>query len=92
MVWQFVVLPGTHTVTDTNKVFTLLDDGPASTTTLTVFTVAGGGGGGGGVPPPPEPPLLPPPPPPQESADMHSATPKPIRIARIQAISATPRG
>ena len=89
MVWQFVVLPGTHTVTDTNKVFTLLEDGPASTMTLTVFTVAGGGGG---VPPPPPPPLLPPPPPPpQERADMHRATQKPVRIARIQAISATLR-
>jgi hypothetical protein len=28
MVWQLVVLPGTHTVTDVNNVLTLLPDGP----------------------------------------------------------------
>src|ERR1700722_15555282 len=65
MVWQFVVLPGTHTVTVVNSVLMsgLVLVGPPLTTTLTTLGPVG-----------PELPVLPPPlppplpsPPPQES-------------------------
>ena len=75
MVWQFVVLPGTHTVTVVNRVLMsgLVLVGPASTTTPTTFEPVG-------VELPEEPldpeeplgerPLSPPP---QESSDAHRA-------------------
>jgi hypothetical protein len=37
MVWQLVVLPGTHTVTLTNSMLRLLSAGPASTITDCTF-------------------------------------------------------
>src|ERR1700733_43366 len=81
MVWQFVVLPGTHTVTVVNRVLTsgLVLVGPPLTTTPTTF-----GPVGAELPDePPDPvepvdpverPVLPPPlpsPPPQESIGIH---------------------
>src|SRR6266404_1448182 len=71
MVWQLVVLPGTHTVTVVNSVLTLRLFGPASTTTETTFE---GGGGGVGVTPAPSPP------PPQET---NTRLEKPISPAAI---------
>src|SRR5258708_12621187 len=75
MIWQFVVLPGTHTVTVVNKVLTsgLVLVGPASTTTPTTLEPVGVG--------PTNEPVLPPPPP-QESADQQRAAHSPTRHAR----------
>src|SRR5882672_1582895 len=93
MVWQSVVLPGTHTVTEVNRVLTDEPLGPASTM-ISATLVIGGGVGLGARPPPP-------PPPPHETADAHKATPalqRKIRssVAPIRdcsaAISAHPRG
>src|SRR5450755_3582321 len=96
MVWQFVVLPGTHTVTVVYRVLTVLLAGPESTTTLTTFEPVGVGLPGDNE-------LPPPPPPPHESADRHKAAHSPERSARVTVvagvrtitrapISATPRG
>src|SRR5258708_16843486 len=81
MIWQFVVLPGTHTVTVVNKVLTsgLVLVGPASTTTPTTLEPVGVG--------PTNEPVLPPPPP-QESADQQRAAHSPKRHAR----DGVPRG
>jgi hypothetical protein len=78
MVWQLVVLPGTHTVTVVNRVLTseLVLVGPESTTTLTALEADGAGPPGDSVLPPP------PPPPPHESADRHKAAHAPKRHAR----------
>src|ERR1700678_3340251 len=84
MVWQFVVLPGTHTVTVVNRVLMsgLVLVGPASTTTPTTFEPVG-------VELPEEPPEEPldpvarlPSPPPQESTDAHRAAHRVKRRAR----------
>jgi hypothetical protein len=80
MVWQFVVLPGTQTVTVVNRVLMsgLVLVGPASTTTPTTFEPVG-------VELPEEPldpvarPLSPPP---QESTDAHRAAHRLKRRAR----------
>src|SRR5260370_38839573 len=76
MVWQLVVLPGTHTVTVVNKVLTsgLVLVGPASTTTPATLGPVGGVELPGANEPPP--------PPPQESADRQRATHTPNRHAR----------
>src|SRR6266404_2600560 len=77
MVWQFVALPGTHTVTVVNKVLTsgLALVGPASTTTSATLEPVG-------VEPPDATPPWPPPPPPQESTGQQSAAHNPKRHAR----------
>src|SRR5260370_24035628 len=76
MIWQFVVLPGTHTVTVVNKVLTsgLVLVGPASTTTSTTLEPVGV------ELPDANEPLLPPPP--QESTDQQRAAHSPKRHAR----------
>src|ERR1700722_11538391 len=71
MVWQLVVLPGTHSVTLTNNVFALLFSGPESTVTaatLEPLTVV--------VPPEPEP-ATSSPPPPQELARIQAIRQRP---------------
>jgi hypothetical protein len=77
MVWQLVVLPGTHTVTDVYNVLTVLLTGPELATTLATLDVV--------VVPLPEPeldnPLLPPPPP-QDSNAAHAAAQTPRRSDR----------
>jgi hypothetical protein len=106
MVWQLVVLPGTHTVTDVNSVLTLALEGPGSMMTLATLPVP--------APllllepplllllPPLLPPLLLPPPllltptprplPPEQAiADRHSTAQSPIRSECIKAISANLR-
>src|SRR6266851_1820236 len=77
MIWQFVVLPGTHTVTVVNKVLTsgLVLVGPASTTTSTTLEPVGVELPGANEP------LLPPPPP-QESTGQQRAAHSPKRHAR----------
>ena len=82
MVWQLVVLPGTHTVTVVNRVLRsgLVLVGPASTTTPTTLEPVGGG-----VPEEPldpEEPLAPVETPPQESTDAHNAAHRLKRRAR----------
>src|SRR5882672_10928183 len=76
MVWQLVVLPGTHTVTVVNNVLTsgLVLVGPASTTTSTTLEPVGVGLLGASEAPPP--------PPPQESAGRQRAAYTPKRHAR----------
>src|SRR5271170_6753786 len=83
MVWQLVVLPGTHTVIVVNSVFTsgLLLVGPASTTTLTTLEPVGVVEPTEELPDAGEAVLPPPPPPPQESADRHRAAQSPKRQA-----------
>src|SRR6185437_3529520 len=62
MVWQLVLLPGTHTVTEVNRVLTEPPSGPASTVTLVTFASLGPPPGGAAANPRP-------PPPPQDSAE-----------------------
>src|ERR1700730_4828939 len=78
MVWQLVVLPGTHTVTVVNKVLTsgLVLVGPASTTMSTTLEPVGVETPGADVP------LLPPP---QDSTDQQRAAHSPKRLARAGA-------
>src|SRR5258707_741373 len=83
MVWQLVVLPGTHTVTVVNKVLTsgLVLVGPASTTMPATLEPVGVEITGAGVPLPP----------PQDSSDQQSAAHGPKRNARAGApAGATP--
>jgi hypothetical protein len=77
MVWQLVVLPGTHTVTVVNKVLTsgLVLVGPASTTMPATLEPVGVEITGAGV-------LLPPP---QDSSDQQRAAHSPKRHARAGA-------
>src|ERR1700719_3021150 len=80
MIWQFVVVPGTHTVTVVNRVLTsgLVLVGPASTTmsaTLEPVGVELPGAIEALLPPPP-------PPPPQESTGQQSTAHSPKRHAR----------
>jgi hypothetical protein len=88
MVWQFVVLPGTHTVTVVNSVLTVLLAGPELTTTLAtlepvvVVVVV--------VVPVPDVPTLSPPP--QDSTNPHAAAQSPTRHARVARISGFLRG
>src|ERR1700722_6726110 len=82
MVWQLVVLPGTHTVTVVNNVLVsalVVGSGPASTTTLTTLEPVDGG-----VPPPEDelPESTPASLPPQESTAMHRTAQNPKRAAR----------
>src|SRR4029077_20393544 len=88
MIWQFVALPGTHTVTVVNKVLTsgVVLVGPASTTTSATLAPVGV------EPPDPDEPLPlpltttpPPPPPPQESTGQQRAAHSPKRQARDDA-------
>src|ERR1700680_3264565 len=77
MVWQLVVLPGTHSLTVVNSVFTsFVPAGPASTTTLATLATTGEleEPAGAAVPPLP--------PPPQESPARHSAAQRPKRHVR----------
>src|SRR5882762_578693 len=84
MVWQFVVLPGTHTVTVVNSVLTsgLVLVGPASTTMPATLAPVGVGPPGA-VELTPAPPL----PPPQDSTGRHRTAYTPKRLAR----AGTPR-
>src|SRR5258708_25467634 len=78
MVWQFVVLPGTHTVTVVNRVLTsgLVLVGPASTT-MSATSAPVGVEFPGAIEA-----LPPPPPPPQESIGQQSTAHSPKRHAR----------
>src|ERR1700722_4046612 len=80
MVWQLVVLPGTHTVTVVNNVLVsvlVVGSGPASTTTLTTLEPVDGG-----VLPPPPPESTPASLPPQERTAVHRTAQNPKRAAR----------
>src|SRR5258708_4372924 len=78
MVWQLVVLPGTHTVTVVNKVLTsgLVLVGPASTTMSATLEPVGVETGS---------PTVLRPPPPQDSTDQQRAAHSPKRQARAGA-------
>src|SRR5580704_10873403 len=76
MVWQFVVLPGTHTVTVVYRVLTVLLAGPESMTTLATFVPLGGGVLEDSVPPPP---------PPHDNAVKHRAAHSPACSGRLNA-------
>ena len=54
MVWHWVVLPGTHNVTEVNSVLTLSPFGPESTTTGRTLVLMVGMDGPDGLLPPPQ--------------------------------------